>query len=158
METYSGRDAILLSMGYTSYQQYLVSPLWISIRARAREAHGTKCRLCQSIAVVMHHTTYCQDVLLGLDLGGLVPLCDRCHYKVEFDNKDKKRSVESARATFNKLASRTRKKGRRCNACGNKISKYSDTCRACRGTGITGWPTSKKAAAYLRSQGKQPPQ
>lgn len=152
METYANRDALLHEMGFTSYAEYLASQLWSGIRTAAFQLHGAQCKLCKSRAVVIHHLSYNKSVLLGKDLNGLAPLCDKCHYKVEFSKKNRKHSLEEAKTVFDRLANS--KKSKRCNLCGNKIRKRGGACRSCHGTGITSYPISHKAAGFLRQQSK----
>lgn len=146
-ETYSDRDILLGRLGYTSYADYLTSALWAGIRQSVYQLHGGKCRLCKCRAAVVHHTSYTRKVLSGKDLSKLVPLCDNCRHKVEFDSKDNKRCLEAAKTTFDRLANP--KKGSRCNLCGNRIRKRGGACRACNGTGRIHFPPSHKATAYL---------
>ena len=147
-ETYAQRDILLSQLGFASYSTYLESDLWKSIRTAAFNLHGIDCRLCRKRTRVLHHISYCLDVLIGKELKWLIPLCNECHYKVEFDHKDRKRSLEGAKFIYYKLTN-PKKKSARCNMCGNKLRKNGGRCRACNDTGVTKYQMSKKAAAYL---------
>jgi len=88
-------------MGFSSYGDYLNSPLWIGIRATAFRLHGVNCKICNNKAVVIHHISYRRPVLLGKDLTALVPLCDGCHHKIEFNQYNEKRTLADAQHEFN---------------------------------------------------------
>ena len=84
MATYHIRDVLLREMGYNSYRQYLGSTLWKGIRGRGFKALGRVCYLCGGKAELLHHYHYEPVLLEGHTLLGLVPLCEKCHHKVEW--------------------------------------------------------------------------
>src|SRR5438874_8725109 len=104
---YLERNALLKELGYLSYQAYLASSLWYSIRARAYQFHGSSCRLCGARAEVIHHRGYGRAVMLGKSLNQLVPLCHACHQEVEY-YKGRKRSFAKAHAQYNRLWARVK--------------------------------------------------
>lgn len=84
---------VLRDWGYDSYDEYLRSSQWQSIRGRKLAAAGYKCECCGRRAEEVHHRDYRPRVLAGEDLMPLVALCRTCHRKVEFDDKGRKREV-----------------------------------------------------------------
>lgn len=101
--TYADRNRTLRSIGYNTYKDYLNSDLWKRIRERALREHGDKCRLCESPVQVFHHRGYGKAVLLGYEIKQLVPLCSKCHTKVEFWPNKKKRTLQEAHSAFVRL-------------------------------------------------------
>lgn len=94
MNDYTARNSVLHCMGFRSYQKYLLSPLWRSIKKRVCP-QGTECRICEREATEVHHKEYSVEVFEGRDDTKLVPLCRWCHERIEFDN-GRKRSLEEA--------------------------------------------------------------
>ena len=76
------RDYVLLQYGYESYHHYLQSSLWFSIRTEI--LYGMVFCPCGSLANQVHHKAYTEANLLGKTLRGLVPICNTCHYDIEF--------------------------------------------------------------------------
>jgi hypothetical protein len=77
METFKSK---LGQLGFKSYDAYLRSALWKSIRERAFVQHGCLCVKCRrSLATVIHHTEYSLVTLKGLCTDTLQPLCAPCH-------------------------------------------------------------------------------
>lgn len=81
----------LKSLGFLSYELYLQSDLWRSIRRRVLERDQQKCCLCDEKAKQVHHKRYDLATLKGNDLSQLFSLCRDCHRTIEFDENDKKR-------------------------------------------------------------------
>jgi hypothetical protein len=100
---YQRRDTLLLSLGFSDYSSYLSSPLWVLIRERVHVWRGRFCVLCRRVAHEVHHLSYSKSVLLGKTLKPLVPLCKRCHRKVEFDSDGSKRTFAQAGRTYRRL-------------------------------------------------------
>jgi hypothetical protein len=98
MSAYSKRDDVLKRLGYGSYEEYLASPLWISIRRRAFDKHGRRCVGCKRAATCIHHCSYDEKTLLGESLDRLLPLCGSCHERIEFSKHGRKRSLADANA------------------------------------------------------------
>lgn len=88
---YQARDELLLRLGFKSYEKYLNSALWKSIRERGYEAHGRLCKICGDDAAVLHHKNYQWELMSGKTVKGLVPLCHDCHYSIEFCDTGKRR-------------------------------------------------------------------
>lgn len=143
MNNYETRNKLLKTLGYSSYAEYLNSPRWEDIRCRAFKEYGNVCRLCGKEATVIHHKGYGRDVLLGFDLGQLSPLCDECHYKVEFYLDGTKRTLAQSQLMYSRLiAARREQLGvspaalrilpGRCKVCGKIAKKKSRYCRPCR--------------------------
>lgn len=83
MNNYQKRDVVLRAMGFDSYNQYLNSELWSDIRQKIIGAHRV-CWKCDSLASVVHHRRYDLPTLMGLDLCGLVAVCQDCHEEAEY--------------------------------------------------------------------------
>lgn len=94
MGAYTKRDAALLKLGFGSYASYLDSDLWKSIRAKAFERDGKRCRCCGEPADLVHHDSYGSDVLRGRSIHRLFSLCNKCHTRVEFLPRGKKRTFK----------------------------------------------------------------
>lgn len=73
------REGRLRELGYESYQQYLQSRHWRSLRERYRGSDLPQaCILCDADDTVdLHHKTY--ERIGEEELTDLVPLCRRCH-------------------------------------------------------------------------------
>ena len=142
--TYGDRNHALEKMGYADYDAYLASPLWESIKRRAWSQHGRRCRLCSRDAEVLHHLGYGEDVLKGIALHQLVPLCHGCHRRVEF-KKDKKRTLAEALTAYQRIWRMVKHKANwtgqvdglygRCIACGKPAKKRANLCRPCQKAG-----------------------
>lgn len=98
MTPYEQRNMTLRRMGFASYEDYLASPLWKSIRKRVMKAAKGRCHICGDPANNVHHTSYKQKILEGKTLAGLVPLCRTCHEIGEFDTSGKKQTLKQANA------------------------------------------------------------
>lgn len=106
--TYAARDALLIKLGYPHYAAYLKSPLWVSIRRRAYAANGNTCH-CGKPADQLHHLSYSRLTLLGERLDLVRPICEGCHYKVEFTRRGNKRTLRQAQGAYKRLSKRPRK-------------------------------------------------
>ena len=69
--------------GFPTYQSYLRSARWKSIRQTVLSASNWECAGCQERATQVHHRDYRPRVLTGEDLTPLVPVCRACHGKIE---------------------------------------------------------------------------
>lgn len=87
MSVYSERDLILRAMGYPSYRDYLKSSLWAGIRSVVLKNKSWRCQCCPDKATQVHHQKYDEQTMKGEDLRNLVPLCRKCHKRVEFWGK-----------------------------------------------------------------------
>lgn len=90
-QTYLLRDEVLLSLGFSSYAEYLNSDLWKKIRGKVL-VNGVKCKGCDGVPTQIHHMGYGKKTLLGEKLTALIPCCRRCHYIVEFTSDGRKRT------------------------------------------------------------------
>ena len=91
-EGYGRRKQLLGYFGIKTYEQYLCSELWRAVRALALK-DCERCRFCTDMATQVHHRSY--DIAT---VERLYPTCRHCHYKIEFDEYDRKRTFEQARA------------------------------------------------------------
>lgn len=88
---------ILKSLGFATYKEYLLSDLWKQIRSGIL-GQGINCRMCNnSPAQAVHHIFYSPENMNGTNTDGLIPICNSCHYKCEFDRRGKKRKHNRAR-------------------------------------------------------------
>lgn len=83
---YVARNKLLKHLGFESYEAYLASDLWKSIRERVMKKDGFKCRICGDRAVLVHHNLYRRRELLGQSIKGMRSLCSRCHKDIEFSD------------------------------------------------------------------------
>lgn len=98
MPCYEARSGRLSELGYASYKEYLASEDWKAIRARKLAAEP-KCLLCRRASSQVHHLSYADNVLLGLEPRLLVTMCDVCHEWIEFDGT-RKRDLKEANDTL----------------------------------------------------------
>ncbi len=108
-DSYAIRNKALESIGFSNYADYLASPLWQEIRKKRLTSHPT-CFCCDNTADVVHHRFYYKKLLLGDEESvnrDLFPLCNSCHYKVEFDGERKRSSGEAVKV-FGRMLFKTR--------------------------------------------------
>jgi len=87
---YKKRNKILKQrLGYSSYKEYLNSDLWYKLRTNVLKLNNYKCDICDAIANQVHHIDYKIATLRGEKLEKLIPLCQKCHKLIEFDNNKK---------------------------------------------------------------------
>lgn len=88
--TYISRFYALAILGYSSYGQYLKSPLWKRVRALVFRVKGHVCCVpgCPNRAVQVHHRRYTVADLLGEVLDYLWPICRQHHGQIEFDGEE----------------------------------------------------------------------
>jgi hypothetical protein len=98
--TYRERNALLKTLGFRTYKDYLESWLWQEIKRKAFALHGYACVFCKEKSILLHHKSYHRKVLLGEDLTPLAPMCRECHEMVELDSNGKKRRLKQAQAMF----------------------------------------------------------
>lgn len=101
--TYLDRNRTVREIGFNSYEEYLASDLWASIRQKTFQVKGDDCYLCEGKANHVHHVGYGRAAMIGENLSPLIPLCKICHYKVEFDTKEGKRTVSLAQGAYIRL-------------------------------------------------------
>lgn len=81
------RAAKLKRLGFKTYQQYVASDLWASIRQRVIERDECLCQSCKRPGCEVHHMDYDMDTLEGKSLDRLVLLCFHCHRQIEKQRK-----------------------------------------------------------------------
>lgn len=137
VKTYKERDIILIEIGYKNYQEYLNSDLWKGIRRKVFSKYGSKCKICENEARVVHHKGYGKNILLGLMLEPLIPLCHSCHTKIEFHDNGNKRSLTEANGFLTKIlqsskpCEQVKKLKGLCKLCGKKARNGKKYCRPC---------------------------
>lgn len=132
--TYAARNVLLITLRFSSYDDYLASGLWARIRAAVLTRDNNQCRLCSKENCVVHRLNYDEATLLGESLDSLVSLCRECHTKVEFTKKGKKRMLVDVMATYQMLYNKRipKKDKNKCVLCkNNKARKNSTMCRPC---------------------------
>lgn len=95
-KVYAHRDRLLRTLGYSSYPDYLASPLWAEIRQEVFERDGCICFACGGRANEVHHGDYKLKTLAGETLAGLYSVCGTCHEGCEWVDGIK---VNPSRAT-----------------------------------------------------------
>lgn len=100
---YRRRDLALRELGFSSYSEYLGSPLWKDIRRRTLDRDGCRCVACGGPALQVHHRSYSKAVLLGFDLAFLVSICGECHRGIEVSRSGKKLTLADANARLNTI-------------------------------------------------------
>lgn len=103
---YAQRNATLIELGYRTYEEYLISPLWRRLRAKAMMHAKKSCFACGSVAVQVHHRSYSRATLKGKKPENLVAVCDSCHDRAEFQNGVKVGPTEANRVLDNIRAAR----------------------------------------------------
>ena len=90
-------------LSFRSYDAYLKSRLWWSIRQLILERDGKCCQVCSTPSKIVHHIDYTKTILLGQgDQHQLITLCRPCHDFVEQDrNLVKKKNLLSKLFTDN---------------------------------------------------------
>lgn len=120
-QMYVQRRVVLKRLGFADYRQYIVSPLWKTIRMRVLRDRPW-CELCQAKrSTQVHHQSYSEDVMSGEEDTGLVATCSGCHHFVEFDGDTKRQDTEVRRITR-----ATRQKARRIAAEKAELDRQFD--------------------------------
>lgn len=88
---YGRRKRELERLGFSSYDEYLSSPLWGRIRTEKLREQENACYGClrQDAPVNVHHSSYERAVLQGKAPHRLFVVCDECHKQIEFIGKMK---------------------------------------------------------------------
>lgn len=86
---YAIRHAALTLLGFDTYDAYLASELWATIRTRILARDGHKCLACGKKAHSVHHVTYAKSVMSGQDDAQLMSICRGCHKAIEFTGTTK---------------------------------------------------------------------
>lgn len=105
-QDYQKRNKILHKLGYNSYADYLRSDRWKRIRKTVLEKYDGRCRICESPANEVHHVLYTKGNLSGGNTNHLIPLCRKCHQKLEFELGEKNTPLEAQ----DKLSAKLRNK------------------------------------------------
>ncbi len=100
---YARRNRALPTLGYGSYSEYLASDEWKDIKARLLAKHR-RCLTCDSVAQVVHHLSYDDRTMLGIDETYLACLCHACHERIEIDEEWRKRTLKGANKALLALA------------------------------------------------------
>lgn len=98
--TYKSRTSVLARLGFQTYAEYLASPLWEKARRRARNRHGDHCVCCRAKATEFHHQSYGLKTLMGDNSKDVLPVCNGCHKRIEFNSDGSKRTFDEARKAF----------------------------------------------------------
>jgi 5-methylcytosine-specific restriction endonuclease McrA len=116
---YAERNDAVKRIGFCSYANYLVSPLWKSIRERVLKRADHCCCACTGVAWQAHHRHYSDDVLRGdrIDESVLVAICRDCHDHIETDDAGRKVPVHVANKRLKKLQNKFRSYPKPSNTC-----------------------------------------
>lgn len=110
-----GRPAILKRHGFASYEGYLQSGTWKSIRSRVFRLKGIHCVCCESMAEQVHHSEYTAENMFNVSDSAiretLFPVCDDCHRIVHFGHCSF-RSQAQARAILKQMIESKKKVGK----------------------------------------------
>ena len=87
---------VLKDLGYSDYSDYLAGIVWANIRERVLKLHKSRCTICGRNATTIHHREYTEEVLRGIDITSLEPLCWDCHNRVEYDKYGEKNGLAYA--------------------------------------------------------------
>ena len=60
------------------------------------ELHKNRCTICDRKATTIHHRIYTEEVLKGIDITPLEPLCWDCHDRAEYDKYGNKNDLSYA--------------------------------------------------------------
>jgi 5-methylcytosine-specific restriction endonuclease McrA len=97
---YAERNALLERLGFSTYQDYLNSPLWARIREEVLRRNNRRCAICISFATQVHHRKYTRDNLNGSNYKHLSPICASCHKAIERGGDGKKLEPADVEAIF----------------------------------------------------------
>jgi hypothetical protein len=127
--SYYKRNKNLRRIGFDSYQAYLQSNLWRTIKEQALIKLGDKCVVCKKKADILHHTDYSIIVLLGKDISKLRPLCHGHYKNIKLSKKVviKRLKLTPPKANV-RLGTHSKKK---CRFCSKKMI-CNDICKYCR--------------------------
>ena len=95
---YQSRMYALVTLGFKSYQEYLDSDLWKSIRSKVFKVKGDACYYCGLPATEIHHNRYHVRDLTGRKLKYLDPICRSCHKEIEFTEGNKNNVLQARKA------------------------------------------------------------
>jgi hypothetical protein len=76
--------------GFKSYSDYLKSHIFKKIKEEVFNIHSKTCICCKKEATQIHHMKYTDENILGKNYKYLVPICGKCHYKIEFNSDGSK--------------------------------------------------------------------
>lgn len=80
-------------IGFSSYVDYLASPLWEAIRQRVLLRDKHKCCCCDQPASQVHHCSYAMSVMDGKLDELLISVCKACHFAIEYVSVGEKRQA-----------------------------------------------------------------
>lgn len=98
-ECYSMRAESLKLLGFTSYKQYLSSPLWSKVKVEVLKK-SQHCFRCHRIAKTLHHASYDVETMAGRDHSRLFSICMGCHKRAEINSNNEKKTLLSANKTL----------------------------------------------------------
>ena len=81
-------------LGFRSYDAYINSRLWWSIRQIVLERDGKCCQVCGTPSKIVHHIDYTRIIMLGQgNQHELITLCEPCHNFVEQDKRVSEKKI-----------------------------------------------------------------
>jgi len=76
------RNNVLRAFGFSSYHDYLKSPLWHGIRKRVLDKNRSCCK-CGNVAFLVFHGRYDEQTIQGHDTTHLYPVCGKCMGQID---------------------------------------------------------------------------
>ena len=95
---YRDRNSLVRRLGFPNYKAYLRSAMWQGISCEVL-AKNNRCYCCDRKATEVHHREYTIETLTTV-CPQLIPLCRRCHRKIEFKGDSKRFGVKKAPKVF----------------------------------------------------------
>lgn len=96
--SYQSRNAVLRTLGFRNYGEYLQSELWRKVRDKVFAIKGKACYLCGGRAWQVHHNRYHKNDLTGKRVRFINPICGDCHHEIEFSDGEKVDLRDAAKA------------------------------------------------------------
>lgn len=114
---YALRNTKLKNKGYTSYNEFLNSKRWKTVREFAwKNLIKKECFICNKNPTQLHHLKYSR--ITSNTLRWIIPICDNCHDEI---HREKKESV----FTYSKLLAIRNGKNKNCMSRNNLNSLWS---------------------------------
>jgi hypothetical protein len=97
----SEQDQAAIRLGYSSYEFYRSCLLWQTIKRRVLQRDRRICRCCWfQRATEVHHHSYADDVMRGLNDVLLSSVCKDCHHLIHYDGSRWRKTWEEREMVF----------------------------------------------------------
>lgn len=87
------RDEVLKTIGFSSWEEYLRSPLWARIERKTWSTNKKRCSICKAAASIVFHRRYDRYTLRGIRRQYLWLLCSLCHSHVVYGKTHKEQDA-----------------------------------------------------------------